>query len=83
MKQAILDLMREKAKEKKDWVYSLKWHNYLVKNNRVEYFSESNPPNWYLLYSVEWAFNVCIWSVEYRYEIPKYLKRLLNNNTYY
>lgn len=76
MKQELLNTMREKAKTKKDGVYSTKKHFYLVFKNQVagycDYFGN--------FYEIAYGFSITKGKAEGRYKgreiLKSYLKKL-------
>jgi|GEM_PF-2943066 len=73
MKQDILNEIIERAKTKKDGIYSFKGFKYAVKDNRFVLFADYFGN----LYQRAGNFNASIGKVEKRYNIIKELKRLL------
>lgn len=62
MKIDEVSLFKEKAKTKKDWIYSLRWYLWVVIDN---YFVSYMDYRWNF-YQVMWIFVTKIWEVEDR-----------------
>lgn len=71
MKIITLQEILLKAKQKKDGVYSHKYHKYSVKNGNVKFYSEGTR-----IYQILGSFVTCIGKVEYLSDIRNKLLSL-------
>lgn len=78
MQNSTLDDLIKKAKNKKDWVYTIRKNiYYAVFNWKLVFYSEWDWPKYFWIYQLSYWFAVRVWEIENEWEIRKKMKTLL------